>query len=178
VKPNAIRVRTRILVLVDSMSPFDRPCSRVCVDGSAVSDDPLLQDDELRDATAPGPADPSVQSFFACLALEDEHQAQALLEQVGPIQPGVGLGDPLQLGALFDGQPLRVRPQRVAAVLQSSGTLVTPPRRSICRGRPAPAHWLGAGQRPGRIPHSPTDLVQGLGCSPLHDKEGFMPTSA
>ena len=27
-KPNAMRVRSRILVLVDSMSPWERPCSR------------------------------------------------------------------------------------------------------------------------------------------------------
>jgi len=31
VKPKATRVRTRILVLVDSMNPFDRPWSRVAL---------------------------------------------------------------------------------------------------------------------------------------------------
>ena len=29
--PNAIRVRSRILVLVDSMSPWERPCSRLAL---------------------------------------------------------------------------------------------------------------------------------------------------
>jgi len=55
------------------------------IDGLAVPDDPLLQDYRLRDTAAPGPADPSVQGFFAGLVLENEHQTQALLEQVGPI---------------------------------------------------------------------------------------------
>jgi hypothetical protein len=119
------------------------------IDGFAVPDNPLLQDDELPDATASGPADPSVQGFFTGLALEDKHQAQAFLEQVGPIQPGIGLSNPLQLGALPDGQVLRVLPQRIPAVLQARGTLVTRPRRGICPGPPASTSRLGAGQRPG-----------------------------
>jgi len=52
--PNAIRVSSRILVLVDSISPCDRPCS-----GAASMAARCLAirpaSDEDRDAAAPGP---------------------------------------------------------------------------------------------------------------------------
>jgi hypothetical protein len=64
------------------------------VDGFAVSHDASGQLNEYRDEAAPGPGDPPVQGLFAVLALDRKHMAQALFEQIGAIQPGIGLGDP------------------------------------------------------------------------------------
>ena len=69
------------------------------VDLGAVLHDASLQLDERGDAAASGPGDPPVERLFAGLTLELERDPQTLLEQVGTVQPGVGLGDPGQLGA-------------------------------------------------------------------------------
>jgi hypothetical protein len=44
-----------------------------------------------------------------------------LFEQVGAVQPGVGLGDPGQLVPLAFGEVVGVLPQRVAGGLESAG---------------------------------------------------------
>jgi hypothetical protein len=83
--PNAIRVSSRILVFVDSISPWDRQWSRAASDGLAVSNDAAGQLDEYGDAAAPRPADPPVQSLFTFLARDRKHMPQALFEQIGAI---------------------------------------------------------------------------------------------
>jgi hypothetical protein len=80
------------------------------VDGLAVSLDAAGQLDEYRDAAAPGPGDPPVQGLFAFLALDRKHMPQTLFEQIGAVQPSVGLGDPGQLGVLAFGEVFGVLP--------------------------------------------------------------------
>ena len=82
------------------------------VDGFAVFHDAVGQLDEYRDAAAPRPGDPPVQGLLAFLALHRKHMPQALFEQIGAIQAGVGLGDPGQLGGLAFGEVFGVLPQR------------------------------------------------------------------
>ena len=113
-KPNAIRVMSRILVLTDSIRPLDRPCSIAARIESLVFHDAALQGDERGDAAAAGPADPPVRAPRRLRPGRAEDQPEAFLEQVGPVQPGVGLGDPGELGLLLVGEVLRVLPQRVA----------------------------------------------------------------
>ena len=96
--------------------------------------------DEDRDAAAARPGDPSVQGLLAGLALDREHVPQALFQQVGPVQAGVGLGDPGQLGGLAFGEVLGVLPQRVPGALELAGVLVTPGAAGCpCRGGRGPA---------------------------------------
>src|SRR5664280_1887572 len=126
------------------------------IDGLAVPDDPLLQVHERRDATAPGPADPPVQGFFTGLTLQNEHQAQALLQQIRPIQPGVGLGDPLQLGAL----PRSGSPGSSTARTGCSST-PGPGRYPAAAVHPPWAAPAGAQARPGRWPGPCSTLPDG-----------------
>ena len=136
--PNAMRVRSRILVLTDSISPLDRPWSRAASMACAVSHDAAGQLDEGGDAAAPGPGDPPVQGLLAFFALDREHVPQALFEQVGAVQPGVGLGDPGQLGGLAFGEVLGVLPQRVAGALELAGPLMAGRGAVFLPGRPRP----------------------------------------
>lgn len=78
VKPNAIRVRFRILVLVDSMSDFGRSCSRAA---SMMSADALAEGDEFGDAAAGYPRQPPVLRFFAGVTCGNEDGAQASLSR-------------------------------------------------------------------------------------------------
>ena len=96
-KPKAMRVSSRILVLTDSISALDRPWSSVAWIVRADRGDALGEVDEGGDAAAAGPGQPPVQGGLAGFALDGEHVAQAFFEQVGAVQPGVGLGDPGQL---------------------------------------------------------------------------------
>jgi hypothetical protein len=91
------------------------------VDRGSVLDDAALQRDEGGDAAAAGPGDPAVERLLTGLAFEHEHGAQALLEQVGPPESGIGPGDPVQLLALTIGEVLGVLPQRVAGPLERPG---------------------------------------------------------
>ena len=85
VKPNAIRVRTRVFVF----RRFDQAVGQAMlegrIDGLAVSDDPLLQFDERRDATSAGPADPPVQGLDCGFVGHSEDRSQTFLEQVRAI---------------------------------------------------------------------------------------------
>lgn len=88
------------------------------------------QFDEHRDAAAPCPAEPPVQGLLAVLAFDRENPPQAFFEQIGAIQPGVGLGDPGQLRALTFGEILGVFPQRIAGALEPAGPPLSLPARS------------------------------------------------
>lgn len=100
---------------------FDQPLGEAVlergVDAVAVFDDAAGQLDEDRDAAAPRPRDPLVEGVFAVLPLDREHMPQALFQQVRAIKPGVGFGDPGQLGGLAFGEVFGVFPQRVAGAL-------------------------------------------------------------
>ena len=74
------------------------------VDGLAVAHDAAGQFDEHRDAATARPGDTPVQGLLTFLAFDREHMPQALFEQIGAIQAGVGLGDPGQLGGLAVGE--------------------------------------------------------------------------
>ena len=69
-------------------------------DRRLVFDDAALQVDERRDAAAAGPADPGLECLDGLVVGKLEDGSQAFFERVGAVQPGVGLGDPGQLGPL------------------------------------------------------------------------------
>ena len=148
--PNAIRVRSRILVLVDSISPWERPWSRAasmawrCHDAAG-------QLHEHWDAAAPRPGDPPVQGLLAFLAFDREHMPQALFEQIGAIQPGIGLGDPGQLGGLSFGEVFGVLPQRIPGALELRARSWPGRGEAFCRAGRGPI-WPRAGQRPRVVP--------------------------
>ncbi len=73
-------------------------------------DDPALQVDVRRDPAAARPPDPGLERFDCLLVGQLEDEPEAFLEQVGPVQSGVGLGDPGQLGLLPGGEVLGVLP--------------------------------------------------------------------
>ena len=79
-------------MFVDSMSPLDRPWLGVASMGDSVLADLLPERDEGAAAAARGPCQPPVLCFLACLAPDHEDVPQALHEQVGAVQPWVGLG--------------------------------------------------------------------------------------
>jgi hypothetical protein len=97
------------------------------VDGLAVSPDAAGQLDEHRDAAAARPGDPPVQGLLAFLAFDRKHMPQALFEQIGAIQAGIGFGDPGQLGGLAFGEVLGVLPQRIPGALEPPGPLMAGP---------------------------------------------------
>lgn len=70
------------------------------VDAGADGGDAPGEVDEGRDSAATGPGQPPVQRLLAGLALDLEDEPQVFFEQVGTVQPRVGLGDPVQLGPL------------------------------------------------------------------------------
>jgi len=71
----------------------------------------------LTDSMA-GPPDPFLKRRGGLVGGQLEHQAQSFLEEVGPVQPGVGLGDPGQFRLLPGGEVLGVLPQRVPGTLE------------------------------------------------------------
>ena len=81
------------------------------VDGLAVAHDAAGQFHEHRDAATARPGDPPVQGLLTFLAFDRKHMPQALFEQIGAIQAGVGRGDPGQLGALAFGEVFGVFPR-------------------------------------------------------------------
>src|ERR1700739_4397317 len=128
-----------------------------------MSDDAPSQLHEYRDPAAPRPGDPPVQGLLAFFTFDREHMPQTLFEQVSTVEPGIGFGDPGQLGALAVAEILRVLPQRVPGALKLAGPLMTRPRRSILGGAAAPPCGLGARDRP-RIVPGPSPLgIQRLG---------------
>lgn len=87
--------------------------------------------DKGRDAAAARPRQPPVERFGSVWACDGEDVAQALLEQVAAVEPGVGLGDPFELVALAVGEVFGVLPQRIAGVLERAGVT-----GASCRPRP------------------------------------------
>ncbi|CKR39914.1 Uncharacterised protein [Mycobacterium tuberculosis] len=140
------------------------------VDGHPVAFDAGGKLDEYRDATALGPGDPPVQGLFTFLALDRKHMPQALFEQVGAIQTGIGLGDPGQFGALAFGEVLGVLPQRVAGALEPPCPLAARTWCGVLTG-PAPAPLgFGARDRPCVVPGSAPLDVERLGGPGHHMK--------
>ena len=152
-KPKATRVMRRILVLVDSISALDSPESRVASIAARCLTMRRCSSTKAGMRQRRAQLDPLVEGFFAGVALEREHDAESFFEQVGAPQPGIGLGDPVQLVALVVGEVLGVLPQRVAGSLERSGTLVRLARRP---GRPRPSvarrRQRGPRSRPGGGP--------------------------
>src|SRR5659263_321135 len=72
-----------------------------------------------------------VEQALAVLALEREDLTQLLLEQVGPVEAVVDLGDPGQLGRLLLGEVFGVLPQRVPGVFEVAGV----PAEALLAGR-------------------------------------------
>lgn len=79
--------------------------------------------DELRDAAAGGPLEPSGEGFAGgfWLTFEGEYDAYSFFEQPGAIKVGVSLLDPGELGLLPVGEVVRVLPQGVAGALEGAG---------------------------------------------------------
>ena len=161
-KPKAMRVMSRILVLTDSMSPLDRPCSMAARIWGGVLDDAALERDERFDAAASGPGDPAVEGFGGLVGGEFEDRPQAFLEQVGAVEPGVGLGDPVQLRLLAVGEVLRVLPQRVPGAAQCLG------RSGGHGGAPAmgPPVVAGVPGAAGGVPGLATHRIEGSVAQP------------
>ena len=91
--------------------------------------DSALQGDERVDPAAAGPANPLVQGRGRFGRVEAEDGAEPFLQQVGPVQPWVGLGDPGELGLL----PL-------SQVVESARSAVPSFGRAVSAGRsPHPA---------------------------------------
>ncbi len=112
--PNAMRVRSRILVLVDSTRPWRGRCRGRRRSRARWA---AMRRWSCTNAGMPGaarPADPSVERLFAFFAFDREHVAQSFFEEVGAPQPRVGLGDPVELVALAAGEVAGVLPERVA----------------------------------------------------------------
>jgi hypothetical protein len=158
--PTATRVISRILVLTDSMRPFDSPCSIATRIEALCLTMRRCRSTKGGDPAAAGPADPDFEGFFGLIGRELEDQSETFLEQIGTVQPGVGLGDPGQLGLLRGGQVLGVLPQRDPGVLE---------RLRLTTGPPGPAPGEGA---TGLVPRLAADLVERVG-GPADDMGGI-----
>jgi hypothetical protein len=156
--PNAILVNSRSLV-VDALDPgVGKAVDQCGVDPRAMFADRPGELHKRRQLRTPGPSEPGIQQRHAVDALELEDLPELLLEQVGAVERGVGLGDPGQGRHLAFGEVFGVLPDREPGVLQ-------------VLGRAALTVLAGC------VPHLAADLVQGFG-GPLHYVERIMPTSA
>ena len=118
-----------------------------------------------RRSTGPGP--------FAFLAFDRKHAAQTLFEQISTVEPGVGLGDPGQLGGLAVGEILGGFQQRIAGALELARPLMTRTRSGVLTGPATAPFSLAARQCPRIIPGSaPLDIQQRLG-RPGHHMEAI-----
>lgn len=151
-KPNAILVISRILVLVDSTRPLERSCSLAArILGLCLT--MLLCSD-----TNAGIRQRRAQLIHLSQGLDGsgvghrEDQPQALLQQVRAMQSGVRLRDPSELGLLVLGEVLPVLPQRIAGTLERLGVVTARPWRRVGPWASAAAFRLGAGQCPGVVP--------------------------
>ena len=99
-------------------------------DPGAVLGDRLGELDERREATAARPFQPGVEQLYRLGLREPVDLSQLLLEQVGAIQPLVGLLNRRQLGLLAGGEVLGVLPQRKPGALQVAGDGQLPVRRA------------------------------------------------
>jgi hypothetical protein len=157
--PTATRVISRILVLTDSMRPFDSPCS------IATRIEALCLTMRRCGSTKAGirqrraqPIQTSRASSASSAGSWKTSRRPSL--QIGTVQPGVGLGDPGQLGLLRGGQVLGVLPQRDPGVLE---------RLRLTTGPPGPAPGEGA---TGLVPRLAADLVERVG-GPADDMGGI-----
>ena len=66
-------------------------------DRCLVFGDASLQVDERGDPATSCPADPGLEGFDGLLIGQMEDQPESFLEEVGPVEPGVGLGDQASL---------------------------------------------------------------------------------
>jgi hypothetical protein len=80
--------------------------------------DRLGELDERGQATSPGPRDPLVEQPDRVLGGQPVDLPELLLEQVRPVQPGVGLLDARELRGLAVGEVFGVLPQRVPCALE------------------------------------------------------------
>lgn len=76
---------------------------------------------ERGNAAAAGPRQPPVERLGRLLQWQLEDRSQPFLEEIGAVQPGVGLDDPPNQSALVDGEVLGVLPQRPTSTLQVLG---------------------------------------------------------
>jgi hypothetical protein len=104
------------------------------------------------------------------LALDGEHVPQALLEQVGTVQSGIGPGDPRQHRHLVLGEVPGVLPQRIPSALQGLGAFMSGPRRCAGGWPPDPASGFAPRQLAGVVTGLPADLIEGVG-GPRDDVE-------
>src|SRR6478752_8522584 len=120
-------------------------------DRGLVLQDPALQLDEGFDAAAAGPADPFVEGHGRVGGVETEDRPESFFEEVGPMESGVGLGDPGEFGLLPGSEVLRVLPQCVAGSFEGFG---------VAAGPSGPA--LGD-RAAGGVPGLAADLVERFG---------------
>jgi len=140
-----------------------------------VFDDALLELDEGGDPAAAGPSDPHLERFDGLVVAELEHQPETFLEQVGPVQPRVGLGDPGKLGLLPDGEVSGFFHNAYRACFNAFAWPVARPALRWCTAprasfqawrrtssRASVAHrttWKGSAQRTALTQRSPTTSV-------------------
>ena len=112
--------------------------------------------------------DPPVQGALGFLALDRKHMPQALFEQVGAIQAGVGLSYPGQLrGSAFGAVLLGALPQRSTGALSSRAGSPGWTRRGVQGGAPATPIGLAAGDNRLRVVPGPAALgIERLGPAP------------
>ena len=153
--PKAIRTMSRILVFIDSTSALDRPCS---IEATIAS---RLRTTRWASLTNWGRRQRRAQLIHRSSAFDGlgraapgdgEHDAQSLFQRPGPVQGGVGLGDPDQLLALPNGQVVGVLPQRPPGVLERLGLSAWAAVAAVAAGRAA-----------GGVPGDAPLLIQGVG---------------
>ena len=156
-KPNATRVSSRILVLVDSMSALDRPHSRVASIAARLA--VMRCASSMNAGSRDRRAQPShwSRACFAFVAFDGEHVSQRFFEQVGAPQPGVGLGDPVELVALFVGEVVVVLPQREAGSADLFGVAAAGDAVAVGAG---PCAGRRLRSRRGDVRHRATSMAQ------------------
>src|SRR6478672_13131122 len=113
-----MRVMSRILVLTDSMSPLDRPWAmeaRIWVRWPTMRRWSVTND-SMRQRRAQATHLSSASAAWSTGSLKTVRKP--FLEEVGAVEPRVGLGDPRQLHLLAIGEVLRVLPQCVPCASQ------------------------------------------------------------
>ena len=93
-----------------SVSPLERPWVTAATIPARVALDAVVELDERGDLAAPGPGEPGVEYGDGLGAAVLEHEAELLLQQVGPVELVVVAGDPGELGGLAVGEVLGVLP--------------------------------------------------------------------
>ena len=188
--PNAMRVSSRILVLVDSTSAWERPVSSAASMASRWV--AILRwrctKDGIRERRAQLVHWSSARLAF--FAFDGERVAQSFFEEVGAPQAWVGLGDPVELAALPAGEVAGVLPECVAGLRRcvsrrrSRGSAGDPrcgwsgvpwlgSRLGVvrCRARRSPRRRRGTGRRCGSR-SGPVGRRRGRSSRPYRPKHG------